>query len=154
MRRYALRDDQWDRIKDGLPGSEGHVGVTAEDNRLFVDLVSSSYFYPLRNQFPLLQARETPHMRDHARFIACAAGELLLWRRAVCAFPGGAIRIGAAAHNLLGVAIHAGSTRVVGALPGHGHAMRARSIGGRSCRRRLHGRRRRRCGRFGHDARR
>ena len=26
MRRYALRDDQWDRIKDILPGREGHVG--------------------------------------------------------------------------------------------------------------------------------
>ena len=23
MRRYALRDDQWDRIKDALPGREG-----------------------------------------------------------------------------------------------------------------------------------
>ncbi len=29
MRRYALRDDQWDRIKDILPRREGHVGVTA-----------------------------------------------------------------------------------------------------------------------------
>ena len=27
MRRYGLRDDQWERIKDFLPGSEGHVGV-------------------------------------------------------------------------------------------------------------------------------
>src|ERR1700691_2610329 len=32
MRRYALRDDQWDRIKDILPGRAGHVGVTAKDN--------------------------------------------------------------------------------------------------------------------------
>ena len=31
MRRYALRDDQWDRIKDFLPGREGHVGGTAGD---------------------------------------------------------------------------------------------------------------------------
>ena len=38
-RRYALRDDQWERIKDLLPGREGHVGVTARDNRLFVDAV-------------------------------------------------------------------------------------------------------------------
>ena len=37
MRRYALRDDQWDRIKDFLPGREGLVGVTAKDNRLFVN---------------------------------------------------------------------------------------------------------------------
>src|SRR5437764_12093042 len=39
MRRYALRDDQWDRIKDILPGRAGHVGVTAKDNRLFVEAV-------------------------------------------------------------------------------------------------------------------
>jgi hypothetical protein len=32
-RRYALRDDQWERIKDLLPGKEGDVGVTAKDNR-------------------------------------------------------------------------------------------------------------------------
>ena len=39
MRRYSLRDDQWDRIKDILPGREGHVGGTAADNRLFVEAV-------------------------------------------------------------------------------------------------------------------
>jgi transposase len=39
MRRYGLRDDQWDRIKDLLPGREGSVGVTACDNRLFVEAV-------------------------------------------------------------------------------------------------------------------
>ena len=39
MRRYGLRDDQWDRIKDILPGREGHVGGTAPDNRLFVEAV-------------------------------------------------------------------------------------------------------------------
>ena len=43
MRRYALRDDQWDRIKDFLPGREGHVGGTAADNRLFVDAVVYRY---------------------------------------------------------------------------------------------------------------
>ena len=37
MRRHALRDDQWDRMKDLLPGSEGWVGATAHDNRLFVE---------------------------------------------------------------------------------------------------------------------
>jgi transposase len=42
-RRYALRDDQWERIKDLLPGREGHVGVTARDNRLFVDAVLYRY---------------------------------------------------------------------------------------------------------------
>jgi transposase len=43
MRRYALRDDQWDRIKDLLPGRPGSVGVTAADNRLFVDAVLYRY---------------------------------------------------------------------------------------------------------------
>src|SRR5215467_6931179 len=37
MERFGLRDDQWDRIKDILPGREGHVGGTAPDNRLFVE---------------------------------------------------------------------------------------------------------------------
>ena len=43
MRRYALRDDQWDRIKDLLPGRDGHVGGRAEDNRLFVEAVLYRY---------------------------------------------------------------------------------------------------------------
>ena len=43
MRRYALRDDQWDRIKDLLPGRAGSVGVTARDNRLFVEAVLFRY---------------------------------------------------------------------------------------------------------------
>jgi transposase len=42
-RRYALRDDQWERIKGLLPGREGHVGVSARDNRLFVDAVLYRY---------------------------------------------------------------------------------------------------------------
>ncbi len=42
-RRYALRDDQWERIKDLLPGQEGDVGVTAKDNRLFVEAVLYRY---------------------------------------------------------------------------------------------------------------
>jgi transposase len=43
MRRYALRDDQWERIKDGLPGSVDYVGVTAKDNQLFVEAVIYRY---------------------------------------------------------------------------------------------------------------
>ena len=42
-RRYALRDDQWKRIEDLLPGREGSVGVTAKDNRLFVEAVLYRY---------------------------------------------------------------------------------------------------------------
>jgi len=42
-RRYALRDDQWERIKDLLPGRKETVGVTAKDNRLFVEAVLYRY---------------------------------------------------------------------------------------------------------------
>ena len=42
-RRYALRDDQWEGIKGMLPGSSEWVGVTAKDNRLFVEAVLYRY---------------------------------------------------------------------------------------------------------------
>ncbi len=42
-RRHGLRDDQWDWIKDLLPGREGHVGGTEKDNRLLVDAVLYRY---------------------------------------------------------------------------------------------------------------
>jgi transposase len=42
-RRYALRDDQWERIAPLLPGKPGDVGVTARDNRLFVEAVLYRY---------------------------------------------------------------------------------------------------------------
>ena len=42
-RRCALRDHQWERIKDLLPGRDGHVGVTAKDNRLFIEAVLYRY---------------------------------------------------------------------------------------------------------------
>jgi transposase len=51
MRRYALRDDQWERIKDLLPGREGHVGVTARDNRLFVEAVIYRYRAGIHTRF-------------------------------------------------------------------------------------------------------
>ena len=43
MRRYSLRDDQWEAIKDLLPGCEVWVGRTAKDNRLFVEGVIYRY---------------------------------------------------------------------------------------------------------------
>jgi transposase len=43
MNRYALRDDQWERIKDLLPGKPGDVGVTAHDDRRFVEAVLYRY---------------------------------------------------------------------------------------------------------------
>lgn len=39
MLRTVLRDDQWDRIKDFLPGKSTDCGVTAGNNRLFVEAV-------------------------------------------------------------------------------------------------------------------
>lgn len=41
--QYRLRDEQWEKIKDLLPGRKGHVGVTAKDNRLFVEAVLYRY---------------------------------------------------------------------------------------------------------------
>jgi transposase len=37
--RHAISDTQWERIKDLLPGKPGDPGVTAKDNRLFIDAV-------------------------------------------------------------------------------------------------------------------
>ena len=39
QRRHSLRDDQWELIKDALPGKAGDIGRTAVDNRLFIDAV-------------------------------------------------------------------------------------------------------------------
>jgi len=66
MRRYALRDDQWERIEGLLPGRAGHVGVTAKDNRLFVEAV----LYRYRAGIPWrdLPARFGPWKNVHTRF--------------------------------------------------------------------------------------
>ena len=39
MRRHEIKDEPWDRIKDLLPGQVEDAGVTAKDNRLFVNAV-------------------------------------------------------------------------------------------------------------------
>lgn len=39
MARRELRDDQWNQIKDLLPGKKSDPGRTAKNNRLFVDAV-------------------------------------------------------------------------------------------------------------------
>lgn len=39
MPRKILRDDQWDRVKDLLPGKATDRGVTAKNNRLFLEAV-------------------------------------------------------------------------------------------------------------------
>jgi transposase len=77
MRRYALRDDQWARIRDLLPGREGHVGVTAKDNRLFVEAV----LYRYRAGIPWrdLPERFGPWKAVHTRFTRWAASGV--WER-------------------------------------------------------------------------
>ena len=39
LRRHEITDQQWDAIKDFLPGKEGDPGATAKDNRLFINAV-------------------------------------------------------------------------------------------------------------------
>ena len=39
MHRHAITDEHWERIEGLLPGQVGDPGVTAKDNRLFVDAV-------------------------------------------------------------------------------------------------------------------
>ena len=61
-RRYALRDDQWERLEQlGLPGQSGHVGVTAKNNCLFVEAV----LYRLRAGIPWRDL--PPHFGDWHR---------------------------------------------------------------------------------------
>ena len=66
MRRFGLRDDQWERIKDLLPGREGSVGVTAADNRRFVEAV----LYRYRTGMPWrdLPERYGPYTTAYNRF--------------------------------------------------------------------------------------
>ena len=68
IRRYGLRDDQWDRIRNLLPGREGHAGGTAKDNRLFVEAVLYRYragipWRDLPERFGDYRVIHTRHMR-------------------------------------------------------------------------------------------
>lgn len=68
VKRYGLRDDQWERIKDLLPGREGYVGATAKDNRLFVEAVLYRYrtgiaWRDLPERFGDFRVIHTRHMR-------------------------------------------------------------------------------------------
>jgi transposase len=77
MRRYALRDDQWERIEGLLPGREGSVGVTAKDNRLFVEAVI--YRYRAGIAWRDLPERFGPWKAVHTRFSRWAANGV--WQR-------------------------------------------------------------------------
>ena len=68
MRRYALRDDQWERIEALLPGKTGDRGRTASDNRLFVEAVLYRYragipWRDLPARFGDFRVVHTRHMR-------------------------------------------------------------------------------------------
>lgn len=68
MRRYALREDQWDRIEQLLSGKASDVGVTARDNRLFVEAVLYRYragipWRDLPERFGDFRVIHTRHMR-------------------------------------------------------------------------------------------
>ena len=39
MPRLMLRDDQWERLAPHLPGKPSDRGVTARDNRLFIEAI-------------------------------------------------------------------------------------------------------------------
>ena len=77
VRRYALRDDQWERISDLLPGREGTVSVTGNDNRLFVEAV----LYRYRAGIPWrdLPERFGDWKNVHRRFSRWAEGGV--WKR-------------------------------------------------------------------------
>ena len=58
LRRHELTDKQWDAIKNLLPGKEGDPGVTAKDNRLFVNAI----FYVAKTGIPW---RDLPERFDY-----------------------------------------------------------------------------------------
>jgi len=39
LRRHEITDQQWEAIRDFLPGQDGDPGATAKDNRLFVNAI-------------------------------------------------------------------------------------------------------------------
>ncbi len=74
MLRDGIRDDQWDRIKDILPGRVGHVGVTARDNRQFINAV----LYRYRTGIPWRDLRQEfgDFKNIHRRFSRWAAKDI------------------------------------------------------------------------------
>jgi transposase len=84
MRRYGVRDDQWARIQDLLPGRVGHVGVTAKDNRLFVEAVLYRYragipWRDLPERFGAWKKRFGAWKKVHTRF--CRWARSGVWAR-------------------------------------------------------------------------
>ena len=76
-RRHALRDDQWERIKELLPGQSSDVGVTAKDNRLFVEAVLYRY------KTGILW-RDLPERFGDLRVVHTIIGHVFLTRKISC----------------------------------------------------------------------
>jgi transposase len=76
-RRYGVRDDQWARIEALLPGRVGHVGGTARDNRLCVEVVR--YRYRAGIPWRDLPERFGDWKNTHRRFSRWAASGV--WER-------------------------------------------------------------------------
>lgn len=78
VRRYGLRDDQWEQREHVLPGREATVGVTAKDTRLFGEVVMYRYRagIPWRD-LPERFGDGKTHHRRHRR-----GSESRVWQRA------------------------------------------------------------------------
>jgi transposase len=79
VKRYELTDRQWERIKDLLPGRAETVGVTAKDNRQFVNGV----LWILRSGSPWrdLPERYGDWKNTHRRFSRWATAHV--WEQVV-----------------------------------------------------------------------
>ena len=86
MPRKLLRDEQWERIKDLLPGKATDPGVTGKDNRLFVEAVLwiGRTGSPWRDLPPALGNWHTTYTR-FSRW-----GKSGVWERVVAAVSGDA----------------------------------------------------------------
>lgn len=74
VKRYELTDGQWQKIKDLLPGRSDTVGVTAKDNRQFVNAV----LWILRSGSPWrdLPERYGDWKNTHRRFSRWATAQV------------------------------------------------------------------------------
>ena len=81
MPRTLLRDDQWERIKGLLPGKATDCGVTAKDNRLFLEAVRwiARTGSPWRDLDPALGNWQAPYTR-FSRW-----GKKGVWQRIIAA---------------------------------------------------------------------
>ena len=75
--RHALSDEQWEKIKDFLPGKEGDPGRSAADNRKFINAVMwiSRTGTPWRDMPPEIGS----WMNVHKRFMRWSRGGI--WQK-------------------------------------------------------------------------